>query len=279
MIKSINYWCFDGGLDDTLPVRKFIDQAKAAGFPAVELCMGAAGDLSMKTTEKQARAIAAHAKQKGVALVSLATGLLWSYSLTDPKASVRKKADAILHRQIELASWLGIRHILVIPGAVDVFFIAGYKPVPYEFVERMSRAAIRRALPVAKRCGVCICVENVWNKFLLSPLEMRDYIDSFKSPFVKAYLDLGNMLLFGYPDQWIRILGKRIGRVHVKDFKKSAGTVAGFGELFEGDVDFRACKRALRDVGYNGSLTAEILPFTKGRIERTSKAMDRIMAL
>lgn len=279
MIKSISYWCFKGGLDDTLPVRNFIDQASAAGFPAVELCMGAAGDLTMKTTETQARAIAAYARQKGVALVSLATGLLWSCSLTDPRASVRKKADAILRRQIELAAWLGIHHILVIPGAVDVFFIEGYKPVPYEFVDRMSRAAIRRAIPRARRCNVRICVENVWNKFLLSPLEMRDYIDSFHSPFVKSYLDIGNMLLTGYPDQWIRILGKRIGRVHVKDFKKSVGTVAGFGELFEGDVDFKACKRALRDVGYQGSLTAEILPFAEGRVERTSKAMDRIMAM
>ncbi len=123
---------------------------------------------------------------------------------------------------------------------------------------------------------VVIAIENVWNKFLLSPLEMRDFIDSFKSNAVGAYFDVGNVLLIGYPEQWIRILGHRIKRVHVKDFKRSVGTVEGFVDLLEGDVDFTAVKEALADIGYDGYLTAELLPFTPGRPEKTARAMKEI---
>jgi hexulose-6-phosphate isomerase len=123
---------------------------------------------------------------------------------------------------------------------------------------------------------VAICIENVWNKFLLSPLEMRDFIDSFNSQMIGAYFDVGNVLLMGYPDQWIRILGKRIKRVHVKDFKLSVGTAEGFVDLLEGDVDFEAVKKALADVGYDGYVTAELLPFEPGRPEKTAQAMKNI---
>ena len=115
-----------------------------------------------------------------------------------------------------------------------------------------------------------------WNKFLLSPLEMRDFIDSFNSDFVGSYFDVGNVLLTGYPEQWIRILGKRTKRVHIKDFKKSTGTVEGFVDLLEGDVDFDGVKKALADIGYDGYVTAEMLPYESGRPEKTAAAMKKI---
>jgi len=123
---------------------------------------------------------------------------------------------------------------------------------------------------------VALCIENVWNKFLLSPLEMRDFIDSFNSEMVGAYFDVGNVLLTGYPEHWIRILESRIKRVHVKDFRRSVGTVDGFVDLLEGDVDFQAVKEALSDIGYDGYVTAEMLPFEPGRPEETAQAMKEI---
>lgn len=108
-------------------------------------------------------------------------------------------------------------------------------------------------------------VENVWNKFLLSPLEMRSFIDQFHSINVGAYFDVGNVLLSGYPEQQIRILGSRIKRIHIKDFKLSIGTIDGFVDLLEGDVDFEAFKKALAEIGYDGFVTAEMLPFVPGR--------------
>jgi L-ribulose-5-phosphate 3-epimerase len=123
---------------------------------------------------------------------------------------------------------------------------------------------------------VALCIENVWNKFLLSPLEMRDFIDGFDSRMVGAYFDVGNVLLTGYPEQWIRILGERIKRVHVKDFKRSAETAEGFVDLLEGDVDFEVVNKALAEVGYDGYVTAEMLPFVPGRPEKTALAMKKI---
>ncbi|RPJ45010.1 MAG: sugar phosphate isomerase/epimerase, partial [Chloroflexi bacterium] len=124
--------------------------------------------------------------------------------------------------------------------------------------------------------GVTICIENVWNKFLLSPLEMKGFIDSFGSPCVGSYFDVGNVLLTGYPDQWIRILGPRIRRVHIKDFKKSVGTAAGFCDLLEGDVDFDAVKKALSGIQYSGYVTAEIIPYVPGGPQKTARAMKKI---
>ena len=105
---------------------------------------------------------------------------------------------------------------------------------------------------------------------------MRDFIDSMASPAVGAYFDVGNVLLTGYPEHWIRILKKRIVRVHVKDFKKSVGTAEGFVDLLEGDVDFEAVKEALAEIGYDGYVTAEMLPYKAGRPEKAAEAMKKI---
>ena len=108
----------------------------------------------------------------------------------------------------------------------------------------MALECISRLVPTAEDLGVSIAIENVWNKFLLSPLEMRDFIDHFDSENVGAYFDVGNVLLTGYPEQWIRILGPRIKRIHIKDFKNSIGTEDGFVDLLEGDIDFEAIKKS-----------------------------------
>jgi hexulose-6-phosphate isomerase len=163
-----------------------------------------------------------------------------------------------------------------VPGAVDVFFLPDAEVIPYDVCYKRAREAVRKLVPTAEKLGVSLCIENVWNKFLLSPLEMRDFIDSFKSRRVGSYFDAGNVLLMGYPEQWIRILGRRIRRVHIKDFKKSVGTVEGFVDLLQGDVDFEAVKVALAEIKYNGYVTAEMIPYNPGRPRRTAEAMKKI---
>lgn len=159
---------------------------------------------------------------------------------------------------------------------MDVFFNPASEVISYAVCYKRAFDAVSKLVGNAEKTGVTLCIENVWNKFLLSPLEMRNFIDSFESRRVGSYFDIGNVLLTGYPDQWINILGRRIKRVHVKDFKKSSGTAEGFVDLGEGDVDFAAVKKALKAVKYNGYVTAEMLPFVPGRPEKTAKFMKKV---
>ncbi|MDN5276055.1 MAG: L-ribulose-5-phosphate 3-epimerase [Clostridiales bacterium] len=133
----------------------------------------------------------------------------------------------------------------------------------------------------AEATKVSICLENVWNKFLLSPLEMRDFIDKINSPYVGVYLDVGNVIYTGYPEHWIRILGKRIKKVHFKDFRRKVGTLEGFVDLLAGDVNFPEVMQAFKEVGYDDYVTAEMIPnythYTNQIIYNTSKSMDRIL--
>jgi L-ribulose-5-phosphate 3-epimerase len=173
-----------------------------------------------------------------------------------------------------------------VPGAVGVDFVPGAEVVPYEAAYRRAGEFLRAALPAARQAGVTLCVENVWNKFLLSPLEMRTFLDELGGEGIGSYLDVGNALLVGYPEDWIAILGRRIRRVHFKDFRRNVGTVDGFCDLLSGDVDWPAVRRALRQVGYDGWVAAEMIPpvpFYKHcpeiLIHNTSRAMDAILAL
>ncbi len=279
MKKSISYWSFEGGLEGSKDIKECLKEAKAKGFEAVELCVGEKGKLTLQTDEKECQKILTFAREIGMDISSLATGLYWEYSLTDDRKELRDKAKNITLKLLQLASWLKLDAILVIPGAVDVFFNPKSPVVSYDIVYERALAAIKDLAPRAEELGVYIAIENVWNKFLLSPLEMRDFIDKIGSPYVAAYFDVGNTLLTGYPEQWIRILGKRIKRVHFKDFKKSVGTVEGFCDLLRGDVNWPAVKKAFREIGYDGYVTAEMMPYREDLLEVTSRAMDKILKM
>ena len=283
MMKSINYWSFPGGLEGKKDLGEFIDQAKAAGFAAVELCCCELGKLNLKMTEKQCADIRARADKAGVEIASLASGMYWEYNLGCNKVTDRTRAEQAVKKMLQIAQWLGTDALLFIPGAVDVFFNPAAEVVPYDILMARAKEGTQRLLRAAEQCKVALCVENVWNKFLLSPLEMRDFIDSFDSEYVAAYFDVGNALATGYPEQWIRILGKRIKRIHVKDYRFSVGTADGFCDLLEGDVNWPEVVRALRAIAYDGYLTAEMIPLYRhspvARVRNTSNALDAILAL
>ncbi len=282
-IKSISYWSFPGGLEGTAPVTEVFARAKKTGFEAVEVALSGTGDLSLSTTEKAAGEIVKAAGDAGIQISSVATGLFWGKPLSADDPKVRAEAVGIGKKLIEVASWLGAGAVLLIPGAVDVFFDPSAAVVEYDTVHKRASDGVASLVPQAQAANVAIGIENVWNKFLVDPFAMRAFIDQFNSEWVGAYFDVGNAMLVGYPEQWIRILGKRIKRVHLKDFRRSVGTADGFVDLLSGDVNWPEVMKALRDVGYSGPLTAEMIPIYKYSpevlIDSTSRAMDAILNL
>ena len=273
---SANYWMFEGGLEARKPITEAMQEAKDLGFDAIELAIADKGVLTHQATQGQCEDIAAMCKKNGIEISSLASGESWTCSPTANDPEHRARIIEFTQKALQITKWLGTDAYLFVPGAVDVFFLPEAEVIPYDICFERACEAVGQILPGAEETGVVICIENVWNKFLLSPLEMRDFIDSFNSEMVGAYFDVGNVLLTGYPEQWIRILGKRIKCVHVKDFKRSVGTVEGFVDLLEGDVNFQTVKEALVDIGYDGYVTAELLPFEPGRPEKTAQAMKKI---
>lgn len=282
MKKSISIWSFYG---DWNLEQKFA-LAKEARFEGIEIDLGEEGCVNMQSSAEDLSAVRKSAEAAGLQLSGLASGLYWGANAASEDAATRAKAAGVLQKQIACAQQLGIDAILVVPGAVGVDFIPGCEVVSYETAHKRATEFIKAALPAAEKAGVTICIENVWNKFLLSPLEMREFIDSFGSERVGAYLDIGNTLAFGYPEQWISILGSRVKRVHLKDYRRAVGSVDGFCDLLSGDVNWVAVTSALKSIEYKGWAAAEMIPpvpFYKHcpevLIHNTSRAMDAIFDL
>jgi L-ribulose-5-phosphate 3-epimerase len=277
MKKGISIWAFPGSM-------KIVDcmrMAKAAGFDGIELALNETGSLSLDSMEQEILSYRKAADEIGIEITSLATGLYWGYPLTSSDASIREKAKSIVRKQLDTAALLGVDTILVVPGAVGVDFVPGSEIVEYDVAYERAFSAIQKLAPYAESKKVGIGLENVWNKFLLSPLEMRDFIDKIGSEYVGAYFDVGNVIYSGYPEHWIKILGKRIRKVHFKDFRREVGTLAGFVDLLAGDVNYPAVVEELRKIGYDSFVTAEMIPgykhYSDQIIFNTSKSLDRIL--
>lgn len=277
MVKGINYWAFpanpDGSPADLLTAMK---HAKELGYDCFEVTVDQSGLISLDTTKEQAQGVREEADRLGLALVTSASGLAWEESPTHPDPQVRGKAIRNYKRAMEVSSWLGIKTMLYLPGMVSAVFVPSFRPQPYEKVYEWAREAIQSLLPSAERFGVRLAVENVWNRFLMSPLEMRRFVDSFGSPLVGVYFDVGNVVAFGHPEDWIRTLGKRIMAVHLKDFRINVGNLDGFVDLLSGDVDFPTVMKTFKEIGYDGSYTAEIVPGAPGAVEKAIAAMRMI---
>ncbi|WP_409293977.1 sugar phosphate isomerase/epimerase family protein [Peribacillus sp. SCS-26] len=252
MKKGINQWCFPEGT----PLQDVFAWSREAGFDAVELNVYNSGGtgLTLDTNVKEAEEILRQAERHNIELRSLSTGLLWESPLSSGDESVRERGRKVVQKQLELAGAMGMDTILVVPGVVN-------EETSYSDCYERSQRELVSLASVAERIGVMIGIENVWNKFLLSPLEMKRYVDEIQSDFAGVYFDVGNVLQFGYPEQWIRTLGSRIKKVHVKDFSTAVGNITGFVPLLAGDVNWKEVVKALHDIGYDDVLTAEISPY------------------
>lgn len=276
MKKGIGTLCFTPGMK----LKEIFMQAKKYGFDGVELWLGLEGEVRVDMTDEQIEQIKKDAKDEGIELYSLATLLGWSVSLTSNDEEERNTAKKNIKRQIEIASKLGCDTILVVPGHVGVDFAPELGIVDYDLAYERSLNALKELAPYAEKFGVVIGVENVWNKFLLTPLEMKNFIDEVGSPFVQSYFDVGNVLVSGYPEHWIKILGNRIKKVHFKDFKCSIGNLGGFCDILSGDVNYPKVMEAFKNIGYDNWVTAEVGVYpidNEIQLIHTSKAIDSII--
>lgn len=275
MKKGISIWSFAEP-----DLRKCMLLAKNAGFDGVELALDEHGPVSMDSTKEDIMKVKAMAEEVGIELYSLACGLYWTYNYTSANKENVKRAKEITRKQLQVAAWLGCDTILVVPGAVEVAFDPG-EVVEYDVAYERALEALRELAPVAEELNVHIGVENVWNRFLLSPMEMRDFIDKVGSTHVGSYFDVGNVLYSGYPEHWIKILNKRIKKVHFKDYRRAAGDLYGFVDLLAGEVNYPAVMAQLENIGYDNWVTAEMLPpyihYPETILYNTSNSMNKIL--
>ena len=223
-------------------IRPKFEELKAAGFEGVEL---------LSPNELDLAEVLAASKATGIEIHGVSGSRHWQDTLSDPDEAVVERGLAAIRQEIKDTKAYGGTTVLVVPAVV--------KPgVSYEQAWERSQKAIRSLLPIAEEAGVVLAIEEVWNKFLLSPIEFARYVDEFESPWVKAYFDVGNVVEFGYPQEWIRVLGPRIAKIHVKEYAKPKRFDYALGE---GEVDWNEVRQALIDIGYEGWITAEV-PWT-----------------
>ncbi len=245
--------------------REAFRLAADAGFDGIEPAFTAEGPVGMTSSRDDLLRYRDAAAEAGLEIPSVTGGLYWTTSFTSDDPAVREKAVEIAQAHLRAAAVLGAGTVLVVPGVVHAFFIENCPVVRYDLAYERALAAMKQLAPLAEELNVHVGVENVWNMFLLSPMEMAGFIDEIGSSHVGAYLDIGNVVPFGFPHDWITILGKRIRKVHVKDFKADASirSMAGFVDILQGDVDWPAVMAALGEIGYDDYLTAEMIPHYK----------------
>ncbi len=212
----------------------------------------------------------------GLAIGNIIDSVHWNQPFSDPSPEVRAKGLAALQQALHDAKELGCPAVLLVPAVVN-------KKVSYAEAYTRSQVQIRKAVPLAEALGVKIAIENVWNQFLLSPLEAARYVDEFQSPWVGWHFDVGNVINYGWPEQWVRILNKRIVTLHIKEFSRKRrdeeGLRKGFDvPLLEGDNDWPAVMKALDEVGFGGWSIAEIPGGDAARLKDIAERMDRIFA-
>ncbi len=216
-------------------------------------------------------------KATGLKAASVCCNTHWKRPLSDPDPSVREEGVAGMRQALHDAKAYGASSVLLVPAVVN-------KQVSYPDAYTRSQTEIRKLLPLAQELGVKIAVENVWNQFLLSPLEAARYIDEFHSPAIGWHFDVGNVINYGWPEQWIHILGKRIAKLHIKEYSRAkrdkTGPYSGFEvDYLTGDNDWPAVMKALDDVGYTGWAIAEQPGAdSPDGLRKLSDGMTRILA-
>ncbi len=261
--KAINSWVIAGFGGEKTPYEA-IEYAVSYGLDGIELTVGDC--VSVDISQEECGKIKTFAQEKGIGLRSVASGFFWGCSLGSPDEKERAEALKFAKKYLQIAAWLGAETALVVPGAVDVAWDESRPVVPYLTCWEQAARSLRELLPLAEDLNVNIALENVWNKFLYSPVEMKQFIDQFGSEKVGCYFDVGNCCLNGYPQDWIEVLGDNIKAVHFKNWKSEdcGGGLHGFGDdLLDGDVEFDKVIAALEKINYTGPITAEMIPFSR----------------
>ena len=254
-----------GVLLDMLPENlSYADRfklARAVGFEVVQ--------APTEPDERKAEEIKKAADNANVRIDSVMNMDHWKYPLSSSESAEVEKSLAGMRTSLHNAKLWGSDAVLLVPAVVNA-------QTSYRDAWTRSQREIRKLIPLAEDLKIVIAMEEVWNKFLLSPLEMAAYIDEFQSPWIKAWFDVGNVLLYGYPQDWIRTLGKRIVKVHLKDFKRREDGYA-WVNLGDGDVDWTAVRQAFAEIGYAGSAVTELEKGDEPYLRDVSNRVDRLI--
>lgn len=262
--KSLKY----GMIKEGATVLEKFKLIKDLGFDGVEL------DSPNPLQEKE---ILDARDKTGLEIPGVVNSLHWNSPLSDPDPAVRGKCVESMKTSLRDCKKYGGTTVLLVPAVVN-------EKVSYAEAYERSQAEIRKILPFAEETGIKIALENVWNNFLLSPLEATRYIDEFNHPMIGWYFDVGNIVRYGWPEHWIRTLGKRILKVDIKDYSRKKASDEGIwkgfdAELGEGDANWAAVNKALREVGYQGWGSAEVNGGDRLRLKEISDRMDRCYAM
>lgn len=275
MKKSINAWT----VPDSYTFEETFACVAKAGFDGIELNVDAPGhsahSLTLETTEEEIRTILDLSKKYQVAVSGISTSLWGRNPIGAVEPELRAKGFELLKKQVEFAKAFGCDGVLVVPGGIsdDLSIRAAWDS---------ALETLREWKSFIENCGVYVGVENVWNNFFISPFDMARFIDELSIRNLGAYFDVGNVAIFSRPEHWIEILGDRIQKIHVKDFLKTGGNAGTFVNLLEGSVNWPAIMAALRKIGYEGYLTAELGAMNDANdymMMITEQALDHIIAL
>lgn len=274
---GVNQFCFPMTYD----VRDAIAAAKRLGFDSIEVCFTAADGarpgggvtdaldisgyhnrlLNMSSTKSDLKELRAIAGDNGIRISSVGGIVSFSiYPLTSTDPSVAEKSMDAVKKMLDAARELGADTVLVIPGMLT----AGMR---YEAAYDLAQQRVAELAAYAP--DIQLAIENVWNGMLYSPLEMSRFVDGTGCANVGVYFDIANARRFGWPEQWIRTLGKRIRKFHCKDYRMSVDTINGFTNILDGDVDWPAVIAAIREIGYAGDLVVELVPPAHYLVENT----------
>ena len=256
LLKACQFGMLPKELADS---EKFV-LAKKCGFDGIE--------HSPMADSAAAKEFGALSRQAGVPIHSISYGG-WGAPLSDPRPEVVAKGLAGMEAALRSAKDQGAEVVLLVPAVVN-------EEVGYAEAWSRSQANIRKLLPLAAELRVTIAVENVWNKFLLSPVEFARYVDEFDDPWLRAYIDVGNMILFGFAQDWLRTVGKRIVRIHLKDFKREGYQ---WTNLLDGDVNWPQVRKALAEIGYSSYMTTELASGDEAYLTDLVKRIDKIIAM
>jgi hexulose-6-phosphate isomerase len=259
-----------------LPIKRAVEYSMLPESMAIEDRLQLARDCGFEQVEcpttpdqNEAERMKRGAEKAGLRIHSVMNMDHWKYPLSSADPSVVERSLKGARTSIRNAHFWGADTVLIVPGVVDA-------QNRYADVYRRSQVSIKQLIPLASELRVTIALEEVWNKFLLSPLEFVTYVDSFDTPVIRAYFDVGNVVLYGYPQDWIHTLGKRIAKLHIKDFSFRK-MQAKWTPLLEGDIDWRAVYQALKDIGYVGSATVELPGGDASYLRDVNQRFERIL--
>jgi hexulose-6-phosphate isomerase len=277
LIKGISYLSFENGLSNNESIESALSQTKKNGFDALELSVSSEGIINTNTSKAECEIIRKKIDDSGIFVDSIATGMSWGVSPTSNDRSIREKSIKLHQDALKVASFLDCKALLFVPGVVK----SPISPdiVRYDKALDRLREAINQMLPIAEDLNVDLCMENVWNGFFYSPIELRDFVDSFDSDRLGVYLDIGNLIGYQqYPPHWVELLNSRIKRVQIKDFQENFDWTGSFSfcDIGAGDVPWKETIAALNAIQYKSTIIAEMLPWDETILSRTSAAMDQL---